>query len=255
MKDTLDLSHIVVNLRDCGGLPALDGRRLRHGMLYRSGNPSQARGDALRRLESLGLQTIIDLRSPRERRHRTFTLAGARTLSIPIGIAELTQKRLRGVLYKPRSEAVIMDVMVSVYRDMVDLAVAPLGAILRLLLEPQSYPVLIHCRAGKDRTGFVCAVIQMILGAAPQALIQDYLRSGVHSASAVQQTLLRFRRLTLGLIPTSNLATVYAVNPRYIQASLDRIAEGYGGLTGYLARGGFPKSGFAQLQAQLLENG
>ncbi|MDX9954306.1 MAG: tyrosine-protein phosphatase [Anaerolineae bacterium] len=255
MKDTLDLSHIVVNLRDCGGLPTLDGRRLRSGMLYRSGDPSQTHGDALRRLESLNLRTIIDLRSPRERHHKVLTLAGARTVSIPIALAELTEKRLRGLLYKRRAEKAIMEVMLSVYRDMVDLALAPVGDVLRLLLKPQSYPVLIHCRAGKDRTGFVCAVIQLILGTVPEALIQDYLCSGVYSASAVQQTLLRLRWFTLGLLPTGNLATVYAVDPRYIQASLDRITEGYGDLAGYLAQGGFPRSGFAQLQAQLLENG
>ena len=255
MKDTLDLSHIVVNLRDCGGLPTLDGRRLRSGVLYRSGNPNEARGNALRRLESLNLRTIIDLRSSRERRRKVLTLTGCRTLSTPIAIAELTEKRLRWLLHKPHAEAVVMDVMVSVYRDMVDLAVAPVGMILRALLDPQSYPVLIHCRAGKDRTGFVCAVIQMVLGIVPEALIQDYLCSGPYTASAVRQSLLRLRRLTLGLMPVGNLATVYAVDPRYLQASLDRIAEGYGDLAGYLAQGGFPRSGFAQLQAQLLENG
>ncbi len=254
LGDNTNLLKSVANWRDCGGLPTLDGRRSRSGMLYRSGDPSHARGAALRDLKRLGLRTIIDLRSPRERRHKVATLLGVRTLSIPIAIAELTSERLRGVLYKRRAEPAIVDVMVSVYRDMVDLAAAPVGAILRLLLDPQSYPVLIHCRAGKDRTGFACAVIQLVLGVAPQAVIWDYLRSGDTTAPAVRRSLLWLRCLTLGLAPTGNLATVYATQPGYLQASLDRIAVAYGGLGAYLAQAGFPESGFAQLQAQLLEN-
>jgi len=253
--DSINLSKLVTNWRDCGGLPTLDGRRLRGGMLYRSGDPSHARGEALRYLKSLGLRTIVDLRSLRERRHKVLTLPGARTLSIPIALAELTAERLRGVLTKRHAEPAIVAVMVSVYRDMVDLAAAPVGAILRLLLDPQSYPVLIHCRAGKDRTGFVCAVIQLVLGIAPEAVIRDYLRSGDTTAPAVRRSLLWLRCLSLGLAPTGNLETVYAAQPGYLQASLDRIAVAYGGLGAYLTQAGFPASGFAQLQAQLLENG
>lgn len=251
-RERVDVNSIT-NLRECGGLPALDGRRLRSGLLYRSGDPGRARGAALRQLESLGLRTIIDLRPPDERRHGVLTLPGARTVFLPIDIAGMTRARLRGLLHRRHTEDAIIAAMDSVYRDMVDLAVAQMGALLRLLLHADTFPALIHCRAGKDRTGFACAIIQLALGIAPEAIIHDYLRSTDYTVPAAQKSLALLRLFTLGLFPIRNLEVVYAAQVRYIQTALEKIASSYGGIAAYLERGGFPGSGFASLQAQLLE--
>ena len=241
----------IANLRDCGGLPASDGRRLRHGWLYRAGDPSRTRAAARRQLQTLGLRTRVDLRSARERRGHELTLAGVRTVHLPIALAELTRKRLGGLLPKRDATEAIAAVMASVYAEMVDLAIAPLGALLQLLLDPRSYPVLIHCRAGKDRTGLACAVIQMAVGITPEAILQDYLRS--NDAVALPAWLTWLRLLSLGRFPTRNFEMLYAAQPRYLLAALERIGTVYGGVTAYLARGGFPEGGLARLQAQLLE--
>ncbi len=231
----------------------MDGRRLRKGRLFRSGDPSHAHGAALRQLESLGLRTIIDLRSGRERRHGELALPGARTVALPIAIEELTRERLRPVLHQRHAEAAVIAVMSSVYHDMVDLALGQIGALLRLLLDPNTYPALIHCKAGKDRTGFACAIVQLIVGIAPEAIVEDYLRSSDFTLPAARKTLFWSRLLSFGLLPTRNLETVFAAQPHYLLAALERISRVYGGVDAYLEQAGFPQGGFAQLQVQLLE--
>ena len=243
----------IINLRDCGGLPAANGRRLRAGLLYRSGDPGRLRGAALRDMQSLGVRTIVDLRAPYERRHGLATLPGVRVLALPVDIERLTRARLRGLLHRRNAEDAISAVMASVYRDMVDLAISPMGTLLQLLLDPAAYPVLIHCRAGKDRTGFACAVIQRVLGAPPEAVLHDYLRSNASTLPVVQKSLTLWRWLTLGLFPVRNFEIVYTVQAHYLHAAFDRIDAVYGGLAAYLEQGGFTRGSYPLLQAQLLE--
>lgn len=66
------------------------------------------------------------------------------------------------------------------YRDLADEAWPQASQYFQILLKAEAYPVLIHCRVGKDRTGFMCALVEQVLGVERAASAQDYLETSHH---------------------------------------------------------------------------
>ncbi len=243
----------VNNFRDFGGYPTQDGRLLRQGQLYRSGDLDRLRDADLKTIQALQLKTIIDLRSQRERKNGTCAPVGARQVSLPFDFERDTRERLEPLLTRKNVEHEIMAIISQTYAEMVDQVQVQLGELFRLLLCAESYPVLIHCRAGKDRTGFTCAVIQLALGVELQSVIAEYLKSNEFVLPSIQRMLRFARIMSLGLLPTQNLALVYAVKEQYLCTALKQIEHRYGGLTPYLEQCGVGPPERAALQALLLE--
>ncbi|HSD84526.1 MAG TPA: tyrosine-protein phosphatase [Anaerolineae bacterium] len=244
----------VNNFRDFGSYPTQDGRWLRGGQLYRSGDLDQLRGPDLKTIQALQLKTIVDLRAPRECKNGTHASLGARRVSLPFDIERDTRERLQPLMTKKNVEPEISAIISQTYAKMVDQVKDQLGEIFRLLLCAESYPVLIHCRAGKDRTGFACALIQLTLGLDPQTVLADYLKSNEFVLPRVRQMMKYARMFSLGRLPTENLALVYIVKEQYLCTALEKIEHCYGGLTSYLEQCGVGAPERAALQALLLES-
>jgi protein-tyrosine phosphatase len=243
----------VNNFRDFGGYPTQDGRLLRQGQLYRSGDLDRLRDADLKTIQALQLKTIIDLRSQRERKNGISAPVGARQVSLPFDFERDTRERLEPLMAKKNVEHEIMAIISQTYAEMVDQVQIQLGELFRLLLRGESYPVLIHCRAGKDRTGFTCAIIQLALGVELQPVIAEYLKSNEFVLPQVQRMLKYARIMSLGLLPTQNLALVYTVKEQYLCTALKQIEHRYGGLVPYLEQCGVGQRERAALQELLLE--
>jgi protein-tyrosine phosphatase len=243
----------VNNFRDFGGYRTQDGRRLRQGQLYRSGDLDRLRGADLKTIQALRLKTIVDLRSPRERKNKPGAAIGARPISLPFDFDQVTRERLQPLMTQKNVEPEIDVIISQTYAEMVDQVQPQLGELFRLLLCGTSYPLLIHCRAGKDRTGFTCAVIQLALGVEPSTAIADYLKSNEFVLPSIQRMLKYARILSLGRLPVENLALVYTVKEQYLCTALKQIEQRYGGLTPYLEQCGVGPRERDALQALLLE--
>lgn len=164
----LDGAH---NVRDLGGLPATTGRT-RHGILYRS--------DSLDRLtpadvhtvsQRLRVRTVVDLRGWRELPAvaPTWWHDGAvRRISIPL----LDDAALDAAGRHNRWTA---SDLLRMYQAMLVTVGPSLVAILALVTSPGATPVLLHCAAGKDRTGVTTAVLLAAAGVEPTAIVADYL--------------------------------------------------------------------------------
>ena len=104
---------------------------------------------------------------------------------------------------------------------------------LRRLAQPENLPTLVHCTAGKDRTGFASALVLLALGVPEETVMEDYLRTNLHLGS--------LRRLVL-FVPlysffrteSQDILPLIEARPEYLQASLDAIAENYGSVDAYL---------------------
>jgi protein-tyrosine phosphatase len=241
-----------LNLRDLGGHATADGHAVRHGLLYRSAALERARGAALRLVRSLGLRTILDLRAPDEVPRRD-PLPGVRRLALTIDIAGITRQRVRPHFFRGGAEEEIIAALDSVYGEMVDLAIPQLTKLFAALLDPATYPALICCRAGKDRTGFASALILLALGVPREAVLADYLRSNAFVRPRTSRMRLIVRLLTLGLYRASNLWPAFAVQERYLNTALARIEHGYGGIGPYLAACGLDDDARRRLRELLLE--
>jgi protein-tyrosine phosphatase len=161
----------LVNLRDLGGLQTASGAITRTGRLLRSESPHRLTEDGMRAMLDLGIGAVIDLRTTSEREQRPSPLidAGVRTLHAPIFTDEEEYPdhlATAGEVYcwwlRERRNGVA--------RAMTAVADAP------------SAPILVHCHAGKDRTGVVVALVLRLAGVSIDDIAEDYATSGVQLA-------------------------------------------------------------------------
>ncbi|MBQ9578833.1 MAG: tyrosine-protein phosphatase [Ottowia sp.] len=215
----------VPNCRELGGIPAAGGRRVRRGVLWRSGSLFGLGASSKRQLEALGITRVIDLRVPFEREWEPDTLFGARTIHLPIEplIARYFAKYPEAPERMTASE--MMQLMQATYRDFITGQAARFAAFFAHLLEGDGTPLLFHCTAGKDRTGMAAALLLLALGASPQHVMHDYLQSAAHctpppDAAGADEEMLQL---------------LWGVHPDYLRAALHEITR-LGGADAYLLR-------------------
>jgi protein tyrosine/serine phosphatase len=177
MSDRLSPFEAIDNFRDYGGY-AVDDRLLARGRLHRSAHQARATAADVARLEALGLSAVVDLRRPSERRaqpsRRPVGWAGRLIESDHDDGGEAPH--LTFLKTADLTETSGRAFMTETYRRLpfeaahVDL----FGRYFRLLAEVEG-PVLIHCAAGKDRTGLLAALTHSLLGVAHDDLMADYL--------------------------------------------------------------------------------
>lgn len=175
----------VRNFRDVGGLPTLDGRRVRPGVLFRSGHLAHATAEDAAFLGTLGLHTIFDFRNAADIKVEgpDVTLPGVRNVNIPLTDpadgAEFWAMVHHGAIEELRAALAngqAADRMIASYRTIVTTRTAEHARVLAALADG-SVPALMHCAAGKDRAGLSIAVTLLAIGVTPEAIEADYLES------------------------------------------------------------------------------
>jgi protein-tyrosine phosphatase len=233
------------NLRDLGGWPALDGRRVRHGIVFRSATLAQLTPRDVEIVAGLGLRTVCDLRGEREAaQHPSRLPVGAERVSL--AIEPTVGASLRDLMRREQSSG--EDVADLLRRAYLDYATRFLGAYRRmfeLLLQPERHALLLHCSAGKDRTGLGAALILTALGASRATVLEDY--------TATDRLWRRDYALPPGT-PRPLADALYATHPELLEAALEAAIESHGSLPLLLEQGlGLDAPRLARLRDLLLE--
>jgi protein-tyrosine phosphatase len=159
---------ILPNLRDLGGLPSTDGRMTRTGVLYRSALP--APGDIRpTAVDHWPARTVVDLRSPREFATRAHPLQSDDTAVHQISLLSDAD------VGAPNQGARLTDI----YQGILTNAGERLAEVLQVAATAPG-PVLLHCAAGKDRTGIAVALLLRTAGVAPDDIVADYVTTNEH---------------------------------------------------------------------------
>lgn len=162
------------NLRDLGGYRTADGRRVRHGLVFRSASLAaltEADGVAC---AALGLRTICDLRGVEESARAPSRLVGVEIVALPI--EPTVGASLRDILETGRATGEdVVSLLHRAYQAYATEKLPQYRALFDLLLQPGRLPLLFHCSAGKDRTGFGAALLLLALGVPRDVVVQDYL--------------------------------------------------------------------------------
>ncbi len=243
----------IHNFRDFGGYRTTDGRRMRSGYVYRSGTLDSARGADLQALQTLGLKTIIDLRAPQEKKKELPAIAGARRIDIPIELENRAREKIQPLMTKRGAEGEVVEILKQVYRDLADEAWPQAGDIFRLLLAADACPVLIHCRAGKDRTGFICALVEQAVGVERAAIFQDYVETNNHFGLVTPRMERMMRIFSFGRLQMENVRASLSARAEYLQAAFDQIEQHHGGMAAYLAKCGVTAHEIDTLRGLLVE--
>jgi protein-tyrosine phosphatase len=224
------------NFRDLGGYRTDDGRRVKWGKIFRSGNMAgltQADFDYLSKLE---IRTICDLRTTLERQMEPNKWQQVANIAYwsreyESGFGEL--RKLLGAESNLSSAADARAAMIVGYRRLpFHQAVAYRELFARLAAG--QIPLVVNCSAGKDRAGTAAAIILSALGVPREAVIQDYLLTEKTLDTRVFLEGARDRKGSLAKHPPGVTAAILTADASYLHAALDAIAERHGTLTGYL---------------------
>jgi len=220
------------NFRDLGGYPTTDGKQVRWGLLFRSGSLSGLTDAGWAQLTARDICTVCDFRTERERLGAPFAWAGHESLTYwahdyQLSFAELGETLRSGF---PTGEAA-RNGMIAGYRDL-PYQLAPAYRALFGCLKANAVPLVFNCAAGKDRAGTAAALILMALGVRRDIVVQDYLLT--NEVYDVEAMLLVKSPERYSNYPAGVGAAIARADAAYIEAALDAVAAGPGGLEGYL---------------------
>ena len=233
------------NMRDMGGIPAADGRKIKSGKLIRSGRICRLPESAKTALENMRIDTVIDMRTPKEtEEHPPTLLDGAVYHNFPLTTTAtseiLTGKSMAKIQYvqskRIKNEfGTAENYMNEMYKIIVfdTASQEKLKKIFRLFIEEENC-ILFHCNSGTDRTGIVAMLLESALGVDKETIVEDYMAS----------RRIQFRRRTLQrilLVPApvrlcfkKLLFAMMLPRPQYIIRLMEEIERRYGSVAGYV---------------------
>jgi protein-tyrosine phosphatase len=229
------------NLRDVGGLATADGRRVRRGRLLRSGVLTRLTPAAVQALRALPVRAVCDLRRTEERARHPNPSFGpqVRYFQWDTGIAS---SPIRDEAFI-RSESVeaAHGAMVEMYRRLPFVLQRRLAGAFAALACAGDGAAIVHCSAGKDRTGVAIALILESLGVARDHVVADYVLT--REAVDLRRELFGDDATGAGLaanaapfraLPAFALDAVLDAHPEYILGALEAVEARHGSVERYL---------------------
>jgi protein-tyrosine phosphatase len=235
----------------------LDGRTLKTGVLFRSDDPFRLSVLDRTKLRDFGIQLVCDLRTPGQSRKRPSRMAPPiRVVNISLHDEEkfdLKRAQLLGFLFGEAGGNRFRDFIRAYYRHIVFDRTAQVREVITLLAQEGNLPALIHCTAGKDRTGFIVALIQLMCGVPYEAVRADYLRTNDAFAPSVARAAKTVRRLTLYRVTEERIRTVLMAHPDHLDEVHEEILRRYSSVEKYLTEAcGIESTAIERLKERLL---
>ncbi len=242
----------IPNFRDIGGYPTEDGQSVRWGLVYRSSAIANLSDKDASALAELGIQMVCDMRSDDEVAELGDELpAGAEYVHLPAKTQENRLERMLQLFINPAST---QDLMTELYTDvMIDNNPQIFRQIFERIADSDNLPMVIHCAAGKDRTGLAVALLLRLLGVSEEMVIADYTQSNLFYDHYFKLAETVRRQLAALGVPDSATQPLLISKPEYMQRALNHITRKYGTVESYLRmRAKLDNSTLARIKENLL---
>jgi protein-tyrosine phosphatase len=221
------------NFRDLGGYETTDGRHVKWGMIFRSGELSHLTTADYRQVSALGIHTVYDLRDQRERASQPTdwgagpvrAFVSVKSGEISAAMSPLTDPNIDA----DRARAALADF----YAQMPKLYAPEYRVIVHELLENRA-PLLLHCTAGKDRSGVASALILSALGVPRATIMQDYELTDQLLRPSSEPPKTEFMRRFQSL-PAEVQHAMMSADPAYMAAAFRSIETHYGSVQAYFS--------------------
>jgi protein-tyrosine phosphatase len=245
------------NFRDLGGYRTRDGRELKWGLVYRTAVLSYFTAKDEPHLSQLGVRAICDLRRLEEREREPTRWPDSKTqhLSWDDGSAPPTIRAIAP--NHPYTAAGMHTVMIDLYRALPSWMGPRLRGIFERIARGD-VPMLVHCAAGKDRTGIAIALLLAVLDVPHETIVDDYLLT---NAADFEQFILTRHEAHLGVATTNHpLLTlpddirrvIFSAHADYLQAAFEQIKQEHGSVDTFLDKHGIDAAMRRGIQATLL---
>jgi len=268
--DDKDKRHVSLegqsNFRDVGGYQASDGRRVKWGEVYRSGELHKLSDADVEKLDALGIKAVANFLTEREIKSRGQDRLpeGVREVSLPMESGNLGD--LAAVVNEARGTGdfsrVPVELNPEIHRILIDQGREYYAKLLREIADPSNRPMIYHCSHGVHRTGTATAILLSALGVPWETVREDYLLSNTYRKKEVDRRVGELRERaseTLLVEPEevdmTNIKAFYILQAEYIDASLDEAVKRYGSMDQYIRKGlGITNKELAKLREQLLDS-
>ena len=243
------MRHLTVegsyNVRDLGGYPTQDGHHTRWRVFIRAGNLDKVSPTGCQQLLDFGLKTIIDLRDEWEAQNFPDVFAHSTTVQY-LNLPLIGNSLSRDELWKTTTQTYTL--LHELYVTYLDHCQSQVGAIIAAVAE-SAPATLVHCHAGKDRTGLVAALLLGAVGVPIPFIAQDYAETRLQIAPLVAQW--REDALRQGQ-DMQHFERDVAARSETMIPTLNHLQEHYGGVTNYLLHCGVSYLQLAQLLTRLV---
>jgi len=254
------------NFRDLGGYKTIDGKTVKWGQVYRSGELPRLTNEDVMILESLGIKTVNSFLSQPEidAKGEDRLPEGIKEISIPIDTEDGTGGLAKEILIARQTgdfSNVPVEINPEIHKLLINIANKEYAQLLREVLDSSNRPMVFHCSHGIHRTGTATALLLTILGVPWETIREDYLLSNLSRKEEVDHRLVQLRKLAAknqGITPDevdmTNTNAFYILESEYIDAALDEAIEKYGSMDNYIKDGlGITDEEIQKLKDSLLE--
>jgi len=239
MHDRLVAFERILNFRDFGGWDA-GGGKVARGVLFRSASFHDATEADITKLDAMGFRFMVDLRRPEERTHEPnkWPNAATRVVFNEEGYAHALPPHLAALLRDDLTAESVAAYMHEIYRGF---AFEPRHIDLYRNwfhgLVTEGGPAIIHCAAGKDRTGLGCALTLFALGVNENDVFADYefTNQAVDIETRLPRIKARMEERLERTIAAAALRPMLGVTPSYLRSALDAIEARHGSVERYMA--------------------
>lgn len=244
-----------VNFRDLGGYETTGGRSVRWGRVYRSDSLESLTPGDIARLEELGVRFVCDLRRDEECATAPSRMLGHPTIRIehlPVGGIAAETKSMAARMLRGEIPELGVEAMAQVYLTILDLHPESFSRVVARAADPARLPMVVHCTAGKDRTGVATALILGAVGVDDETIAADYeLTTEFHSLAKIAEV--RPQLEAVG-IEFAKVEAYWSAPRAVMAAALHGIRERWGGIESYLrGPGGMSHATLDRLHLNLLD--
>jgi len=253
------------NFRDIGGYQTSDGRTVKKGLVYRSGELPRLTDEDVQKLDDLGIKTVVNFLtlSEIESRGRDRLPEGVKEIPMPMDAGNMGE--LAEVIKYARATGDFTEVPpelnAEIHRIGVDQGREYYAALLREIAKPESQPLVFHCSHGIHRTGTGAAILLSALGVPWETVREDYMLSNEYRKEEIERRLGQLREKAAETfliepeeVDMTNIEAFYVLQPSYIDASLEEAVKQYGSMDNYIREGlGIDEVTIQALRNQLLE--
>ncbi|NLW74371.1 MAG: tyrosine-protein phosphatase [Clostridiales bacterium] len=237
----------IANFRDLGGIVGFSGRRIRPGMLYRSGHIARlTERDAQLLIDRYGIKAVVDLRSDSEQTEKPDVIIKGieyyvcSSLSDKENPAVNKENRRRLLQQIMEFEGGARSFLKESYRKMVTTprALDAYSRLLRLLVNnDDGGAILWHCTQGKDRAGVGTAAVLLALGVSREDIMKDYMRSNKYYRYKNKLIFALVFVLAHSIRAAVTLHHLLSARREYLNSAFDALDEKFGGTEGFLRDG------------------
>lgn len=247
------------NFRDFGGYHNADGKRVKWGYLFRSGQLSTLSDEDVDLLASLELDLICDFRREEEQASDPSRLPerrSPRVASLPIipgSNARFFEEADQNGGKLDFGREAMFDFMVEINRDFAEGQVETYARMFREILALEDARFLVHCAAGKDRTGFAAALVLLALGVPREVVMRDYMLTARYFSPDAEMTRLQ-SKYGMEHVNSDAVRPMLEVHEDYLSRGLSSIEQNYGSVERYLREAlAVGSAELAELRARYLD--